>query len=499
MPRRLALEDAAIGGAPADRIRAANAVPVAPDREFVLYWMIAARRTSWSFALDRAVAWAKALGKPLLVLEALRVGYPWANDRLHRFVLDGMADNARALADAPVTHHVYVEPEPDHGKGLVYALGARACVVVTDEFPCFFLPRMVAAAAKRLDAKLEVVDGNGLVPLAAHPKDYPAASHFRRHQQKLLPLHLGVAPKRDPFARVDLPKKALPRAIRDRWPPASRALLEGDPKALAALPIDHDVPPSPMRGGAEAARVALKTFVQTNLDRYVDIHAQPDDDATSRLSPWLHFGHVSAHEVFAAVVKHERWTPASLPKTGTGAREGWWGMRPGAEAFLDQLVVWRELGYNTCARRPADYDRYESLPAWAQATLRDHAKDARPHRYSRAQLEAAETHDELWNAAQRQLLREGWFHNYLRMLWGKKILEWSKSPRDALQTMVEIMNRWSLDGRDPNSYSGYFWVLGRYDRPWPEREVYGKVRSMSSERTRKKVAVERYLEKYGSA
>jgi deoxyribodipyrimidine photo-lyase len=170
-------------------------------------------------------------------------------------------------------------------------------------------------------------------------------------------------------------------------------------------------------------------------------------------------------------------------------------MSEGAEAYLDQLVVWRELAYNGTAHIP-DYDRFDSLPSWAKETLTAHAGDVRTHRYRRAELEAARTHDEVWNTAQRQLLAEGWFHNYLRMLWGKKILEWSRTPAEALKTMIAIMDRWSLDGRNPNSYAGYAWTLGRYDRPWPERPIFGRVRTMSSERTAKKVQLQRTMRAY---
>jgi deoxyribodipyrimidine photo-lyase len=160
-------------------------------------------------------------------------------------------------------------------------------------------------------------------------------------------------------------------------------------------------------------------------------------------------------------------------------------------------VTWRELGYNMCRQRE-DYDRYESLPEWATRTLQDHTKDVRQHVYSLAQFEGATTHDELWNAAQRQLRRDGTIHNYLRMLWGKKILHWSDSPRDALDIMIELNNKYALDGRNPNSYSGIFWVLGRYDRPWgPERRVFGKVRYMSSRNTTRKLKTATYLERYG--
>ena len=148
-------------------------------------------------------------------------------------------------------------------------------------------------------------------------------------------------------------------------------------------------------------------------------------------------------------MRQERWNLGKLGTTASGIREGWWGVGPGAEAFLDQLVVWRELAFSTCARRPLDYDRFEGLPAWAQLTLNSHASDPRPHVYSFEQFEAGETHDLLWNAAQWEMRRDGWMHNYMRMLWGKKILEWSASPREALDTMIALMNRWAIDGRDP--------------------------------------------------
>jgi deoxyribodipyrimidine photo-lyase len=166
-----------------------------------------------------------------------------------------------------------------------------------------------------------------------------------------------------------------------------------------------------------------------------------------------------------------------------------------AEAFLDQIVTWRELGLNISARRP-DYDQFGSLPRWAVSTLDAHAGDPRPHTYTLEQFAAAATHDPLWNAAQRQLVSDGRIHNYLRMLWGKKILEWTASPRDALAVMIELNNRFALDGRDPNSYSGIFWVLGRYDRPWPERPIFGTVRYMTSASTAKKLRVKEYLRRY---
>jgi len=469
------------------RIVAANRGMVQARGDYVLYWMIAARRTTWNFALDRALAYARGLDRPLLVFEALRAGYHWASDRMHAFVLQGMADNARACAAAGITYLSYVEPAPGDGHGLLAALATRACVVVTDEQPGFFLPHMVAAAARGLSVRVETVDGNGILPLRALDRAYPSAVTFRRQLQKIGHPHLLARPAQHPLRR-------LPRSVKDADVPRGVARWRSETK-LAALPIDHDVAPVPYRGGPRAAVAQLDAFIADKLARYPERN-HPDVDAASGLSPYLHFGHVSAHEVVARVWDAADWDPSRLAAKATGLREGWWGLPPESEAFLDELITWRELGYGFCFHR-ADHARYSALPDWARATLAKHARDRRPERYTRAELAAARTGDPVWNAAQRELLATGRIHNYLRMLWGKKILEWSASPRAALATMIELNNKYAVDGRDPNSYSGILWCLGLFDRPWgPERPIYGTVRYMSSAATTRKLEMKRYLARW---
>lgn len=484
---------------PAIRIGACNGQPVNTGGAFVLYWMIAARRTRHSFALQRAVDWARALQKPLIILEALRCDYPWASARLHRFVIDGMAEQARRVARTRALYHPYVEPAVGAGKGLLAALARRACVVVTDRYPCSFLPAMVAAAGRQVPVFMEQVDGNGLYPIDATDRVFTTAASFRRHLQKALPdEHLRAFPQAEPLAalpRVAASDDLVPADVRRRWPPAAERLLAGED--VAALPIDHAVQPTALRGGAARAEAACAHFLAHGLARYGEARNQPEAEVTSGLSPYLHFGHMAAHEVFHRVMAADGWTLDRLAERATGSREGWWGASAGVEAFLDQLITWREIGFNMSAKR-ADYDRYESLPAWALQTLEAHGADERPHLYTLAELEAADTHDPLWNAAQRQLVREGRMHGYLRMLWGKKVLEWSRTPRAALAALIELNDKYALDGRDPNSYSGIFWCLGRYDRAWgPERPIFGKVRYMSSESAARKLRVGGYLRAYG--
>jgi deoxyribodipyrimidine photo-lyase len=422
-----------------------------------------------------------------VILEALRIGYRWASDRLHAFILQGMSDNAHYLRDQNVTYYPYVEPVHGAGGGLLESLAQRACVVVTDDFPSFFLPRMVRHAADRLDVRLEIVDTNGLLPMRAAPGVFKRAFDFRMFLKRSIEPHLASIPEPEPLAR--LPRNSasfeIPPEILTRWPAANLRQLTAA-GALADFAIDHSVAPSEMQGGFLTAQNALDLFLDANLPVYGQERNAPSKDRTSHLSPYLHFGHISSHQIYQAVQQHVPGRPVQIGHKDDSS----------AFAFLDQVVTWRELGYNMCHFDP-NHDQYDSLPEWARATLADHADDQRPFVYTLADFESARTHDPLWNAAQRQLVREGRIHNYLRMLWGKKILEWTKSPEEALDVMIELNNKYALDGRNPNSYTGIFWTLGRYDRPWgPERPIYGKIRYMTSQSTARKFDVAAYLDKY---
>jgi deoxyribodipyrimidine photo-lyase len=481
---------------PPQRLRTLTRHATRADGAYVLYWMTATRRIGWNYALDYALSIAEELAKPLLIFEALRVDYPWASDRHHRFIINGMAEHARALKATPLGYYPYVELEPGYASGLLAALSADACCVVTDDSPVFFTPGLMRAASRLDGTRVEAVDSCGLLPLRAAGKSFTAAYHFRRFLQRELPACLGDLPIPDPLRTARVPAfEGVSASVTQRWPATTLASLQSS-SLIASLPVDHSVPPIGLAGGSSAGRAQLTRFLAQRLARYAEDRNHPDLDAASGLSPWLHYGHLSAHEVFSAVVEMEGWTPLRISETADGRRQGWWGLSGSAEAFLDQLVTWRELGFGYCTFEPR-YAEYHALPEWAKATLEQHTADPREHTYSLEQFASAETHDELWNAAQRQLVGDGIIHNYLRMLWGKKILEWTPGPREALSVMIELNNRYAIDGRDPNSYSGIFWCMGRFDRGWPERAIFGKVRSMTSASTRRKVSVAGYLERWG--
>jgi deoxyribodipyrimidine photo-lyase len=471
---------------------------VAPNAagQYVLYWMTAFRRTEWNYALQRAAWWSEHLQKPLLIFEPLRVGYRWASDRLHQFIVDGMRDNAASLRNKKVTYYPYLEKQQGEGAGLIEALAAQAAVVVGDEYPCFFLKHLPTWFAKRTPCRFEVVDSNCLMPLRTTDKIFTVAHSYRRFMQKQVALLLKQRPLDKPLESFKLPApQPIPAEITRHWPAAAE-VVEQRTYDWSSFDIDHSVKPTDTTGGRREALRRWQQFIEQRITLYNEDRNHPDKEGSSTLSPHLHFGHISAHEMFFGLLEHKNFREEQLVRPN-GKVNGFWNFDAPTEAFLDQLLTWREIGFNQCYL-DRHYDSYRSLPTWVRNSLGKHANDKREHLYSLAEFEQALTHDPLWNAAQRQLVRDGIMHNYLRMLWGKKILHWSRNAEEALAIMIELNNKYALDGRDPNSYSGIFWVLGRYDRPWgPEREIFGSIRYMTSDSTLKKVRVKKYLEKYG--
>lgn len=486
---------------PVVRIQVRSDLPLKTEGKYVLYWMTGARRPRFNFALDRAMEWARASKKPLVIFEPLRAGYEHASDRFHSFVIDGMRAHATHFEKANVRYVPYLEPKPGDGRGLLEALAKDAAVVIGDESVTFFLPRMIQAAAQSLNAagvRFETVDGNGLFPLSLVPGPFGRAVDFRRFLQKNLGPHLSNLPLTDALAeRPNEIAELDPRVVARYGLEVQRASLE-DATLLSRLPIDHRVGVVPERGGFVSGGAVLKRFIDKRLSRYAEERSHPDDAAASGLSFWLHWGHISAHEVLAAVAQKTEWSPAKIGTKAAGRKEGWWNASEPADAFLDELVTWRELGQARC-RTTTDFATYEGVPLWARKSLEAHANDPRENVYTEAQLEAGETDDLVWNAAMHELREEGRIQNYLRMLWGKRVLTWTRHPKEAFEILVRLNDRWSVDGRDPASYSNIGWVFGAYDRPWaPERPIFGVIRVMTSGSAVKKLHMREYLARWGT-
>jgi len=440
-----------------DRVRCLNQAPFRSEAKYVLYWAQMNRRVGWNHALSYAAELANGAGLPLLVYEGLTCAYPYASDRLHTFILEGVPDTETRLRKLGIGYLFDLRRKRSDPDDVLYRLAQDAAAVVTDDYPIFVPPK--------LSVSYYAVDSSCIVPMSQMEKREYAAYTIRPKIRKLLPRYLKPVPAIRMRRRFKLP---LPRFHTEVTPVNVAALV-------ASCDIDHGVPPSPVfRGGSVEAERRLRNFLRRNLSRYASFHNEPSVQATSSLSPYLHFGHLSSLQVAMAVEEY-----ASKHKLM-------------ADEFLEELIVRRELAFNF-ARFSEDVESLENLPRWAQATLKQHARDKRDPVYSPDQLERAQTHDPLWNAAQKELLLHGKIHGYYRMYWGKKIIEWSKIPEEALRTMIYLNDRYALDGRDPNGYTNILWCFGLHDRPWIERPIFGQVRYMSYQGMRRKTDVDSYI------
>ncbi|MDR8392923.1 hypothetical protein NC796_17335 [Aliifodinibius sp. S!AR15-10] len=467
------------------------------EGDYVVYWMQLGHRLQYNYALEYAVGWANKLGKPLLLYEELKNDYPWASDRIHQFYLEGMQEVQQYALKHDLNYLSFVEEESGTNKQAYLEVFSNACYLVTDEFPVYFIRERNRWLGENLDIPVTTVDNNGIIPLGLTDKDPYSAYFFRKIVQKHFVECYTHPPKKNPLEELENRNTLDIDAIRKKLP-TSGNIPNNITSFLGEQPIDHEVKPLEIKGTRQAALGKLGQFVQYGLMDYGDKRNDPDENKVSGMSPWLHFGKISEYEIVKTVLDHQPkgWDLGDI-SYNDGSRGQFWNGESNISKYLDELITWREVGFHFAHHRP-DYAEFDSLPDWALETLMDHKDDPREWVYSYEQFEKAQTHDELWNAAQRQLRQEGIIHNYLRMLWGKKILEWTPDPQTALKFMIELNNKFAIDGRDPNSYSGIFWCLGRFDRAWQERPIYGKVRYMTSVSTRRKVKLTQYLDRFGN-
>ena len=446
------------------RVSVRRAGPPDPAGDCVVYWMQRAQRGIDNPALNAAVEAGNVLRKPVVVFLAPVPFYPNANLRHYHFLVEGIPDISAALAKRNIG---FVLRRFPHHSLLRFCEEVNAALVVGDENPMREPEAWRQAATKKLKVPMWTVDADVIVPSKLLEKAQYAAHIIRPRLQAQLKKFLIAS--RNPRAQVTWTK------------PHGLVSLDPDFDITQGWKIDRTVPAvSQWRGGTQAAHRLLKEFVNHKLQGYGTLRNKPENDGTSRLSPYLHFGHISPVSVALAVEK------SRAPKADK-------------EAFLNQITTWRELSVNMVRFNP-DYDNFECGEPWAHRTLAKHAADHRPVFYTERQLEQAETHDPLWNSAQMQMVTTGWMHNYMRMYWAKKILEWNRSPAKAHRIAVRLNDKYELDGRDPNGYAGIAWaIVGKFDRPWFERPIFGQIRYMSGESTGRKFDSKKYIRQNLSA
>jgi deoxyribodipyrimidine photo-lyase len=437
-----------------------------PKARYVLYWMQMTKRAHHNHALNFAIEKANELKLPLLVYEGLKYYYPWASDRIHTFILEGVEEKRKELEKMGARYIFYLQKDKNDPKQTVSRLAKDAALVVTDDYPCFIIPRHNKTMAEKAEVPVYAVDSNGTVPMSCFEKEEYAAYTIRPKIGRMLaeclkPVRRPHLDFQKPGLKVDCPDTIVSE--------------KNIAKLVAACDIDHSVAPSSFyHGGTANGRKRLKLFVNEILKDYDTARNKPEKDGSSRLSAWLHFGFLSALEVALAV------RDADAPKESK-------------EAYLEELIVRRELSFNFTRHNP-NYDSLAALPAWVQKTMREHIEDKRETLYSLEDLETGKTHDPLWNAAQREMVATGEMHNYVRMLWGKNVIAWTESYEEAFAILEHLNNKYCLDGRDPNSYAGILWCFGKHDRPWMERPVFGTIRYMTSGSTGKKFNSKKYIE-----
>jgi deoxyribodipyrimidine photo-lyase len=441
------------------RIKLLNII-VIQHRKYVLYWMQASQRAEYNHALEYAIQQANELNKPLVVFFGITDNFPEANERHYYFMLEGLKEVQSALQERHIKMVIrYQSPEI----GAV-ELAKQAALVVVDRGYLKIQRTWRNYVAERIDCPLIEVESDVVVPVeTASPKEEFSAGTFRPKITKLLPHFLTP--------------------MSENQPKISSLNFEFDvydisdvEKAISFLKIDRSVKKvTDFHGGTSEAKKHLQNFIDKKLDHYADLRNDPTLDYLSNMSPYLHFGQISPLYIALKVMEAKS---------------------PGEEAYLEEMIVRRELSMNFIFYNQ-NYDEFEGLPAWAKKTLMEHIEDPREYVYSLEEFEKAQTHDPYWNACQREMVITGKMHGYMRMYWGKKILEWTKTPAEGIKIALYLNNKYELDGRDPNGFTGVAWCFGKHDRAWFERNIFGKVRYMNDNGLKRKFDADGYVRKIG--
>ena len=433
----------------------------APCRgKYALYWMQQAQRAEFNHALEFAIEQAHDLHLPVVVGFALTT-FPEANRRHYQFMLEGLRETEQRLAKRGIGFFIRQglpeEVIPDLARSAALLVGDVGYLRVQREW------RKVVA--QRVACPFIAVESDVIVPVetASDHEEFAARTLRPKIQRQLSEFLKPLSPRNVDIPSLNLVKKSIP--------------LNDPPALCRQLHVDESVSPAiGLAGGFSVANQLFENFLRHRLADYSESNSDPVLNACSHMSSYLHFGQISALDMALRVLASD------APQMAI-------------DAFLEQLIVRRELSMNACWFN-SGYDRYDTLPTWARQTLNDHRKDKRDFIYTRAQWESAATHDPFWNAAQTEMVKSGQMHNSMRMYWGKKLIEWSRTPEEAFEMALALNNKYEVDGRDPNGFVGVAWCLGRHDRAWTERPVYGKIRYMNANGLNRKFDIQAYVERW---
>ncbi len=440
-----------------ERIKALNKKSIRSGI-YVLYWMQASQRTEYNHALEYAISKANELNRPLLVFFGITDSYPEANERHYYFMMEGLKEIQTSLEARGIKLVIWHE-SPEIG---VVELSRNASLVVADRGYLKIQKKWRNYVAEHIDCPLVQVESDVVVPVEeASPKEEYSAATIRPKIKRKLDYFLVPLEENHPKTdSLDLDFDSFG--------------IEDTEKAISRLDIDHSVGRvDDFHGGTREAKRHLVDFLKNRIDGYSELRNDPSLNYTSDMSSYLHFGQISPLYIALEVLETDS---------------------PGKDDYLEELIVRRELSMNFVFYSGA-YDSFDGLPEWAKKTLREHEGDPREFVYTLEELENTKTYDPYWNAAQKEMVLRGKMHGYMRMYWGKKILEWSRTPRDAYEIALHLNNKYELDGRDPNGFTGVAWCFGKHDHPWTERQVFGKIRYMNANGLRRKFDIDRYVEK----
>jgi deoxyribodipyrimidine photo-lyase len=444
------------------RVKALNDGKFNENGKFVIYWMSQTHRANFNHSLEFAIDLSNAYRKPLLVYFPITDRYKYSNARYYKFMLDGILEAKKSIEERGIK---FVIEKVDDIKQRVVEISRDAFALITDKAYLKFYRRLNQYVADKLDIPVYEVESDVCVPVEiVSDRLEPYAFGFRKKIYSIMDAFIVELKPRE----VKIKSVSLDFGI-------GELTLKDSLEILDILNIDKSVSLSPFVGGYSQARKYLEEFIERKLHKYKDFRSHPELDYQSNLSPYLHFGQISPIEVVLEVLSK-------------------YGKDENVDSFFNELIVWRELARNFCYYNP-NYNHYEGIPDWAKETLEEHKKDRREYIYTLEELESAKTHDEYWNSAQLELLKTGKMHNYMRMYWCKKIIEWTDDPKKAFDIACYLNDKYELDGRDPNGYAGISWCFGTHDRPWKERKIFGKVRYMSASGLEAKFDIKKYVEK----